>query len=928
MSKYNVLLPKTAFSMKANLREKEPLIQKKWKKADIYEQILLNNSGKKPFVLHDGPPYANGHIHIGHALNKILKDIIVKYKNISGFAAPFVPGWDCHGLPIEYQLFKELNITKSDISQIDFRKKAAEFAKKFLKIQLSEFMRLGIFADWKKPYLTINKNYEAGILETFAALVEKGFVYRGAKPVYWCCSCETALAEAEVEYHDIPSPSITVLFKSEDLENTYAAVWTTTPWTLPANAALAFNKDFLYSVIEMDIKGYQTRILVLDAKKEEIRDKVHAKDFRIISQNKGSRFAGMKFRHPFLNQPAVGICADFVESGEGTGIVHIAPGHGEDDYRAGLKYNLPVISPVDERGLFTKEAGEFRGQFVFDANEKIINIMREKGALLESEEITHSYPHCWRCKKPVIFRATPQWFISVDKDNLRGKLLEEIKRVEWTPPEGENRISAMVENRPDWCISRQRYWGVPIPVFYCANCGEHLLDAKIIRKLGALVRAEGSDILLKENLPVDMICRKCGGKKFSLENDILDVWFDSGASHHILEERAGHRFPADLYLEGSDQHRGWFQSSLILSCATKGPAPYKNVVTHGFVVDGAGRKMSKSQGNVITPQEIIDKSGADILRIWTASQNYAGDLRLSNEILKSCTDYYRKIRNTFRFMLGNLHGWSIKNETPKAQMTALDLYILARMEAVKKEVTANYENYHISEAFHCLFDFINLDLSSFYLDIIKDRLYTLGADWPDRRSSQSALWELLKNLTLLFAPVISHTCEEVLQTAKEEIDGTLPESVFLMEIPEEKFFIPENKAGQWIRLLKIRESVLKAIEDARANGKIGNALEAGASITGDRENTLSYFSESALKEIFLISQLGEAAGKEILAEREENGILVKIYRAEGTKCGRCWRITQNNSDGICERCAKAEADTAASAAANEPVPNTSDILEK
>ncbi|MCD6311860.1 MAG: isoleucine--tRNA ligase, partial [Elusimicrobia bacterium] len=842
------------------------------------------------------------------ALNKILKDIIVKYKNISGFAAPFVPGWDCHGLPIEYQLFKELNITKSDIPQIEFRKKAAEFAKKFLKIQMKEFMRLGIFADWKKPYLTINKNYEAGILETFAALVEKGFVYRGAKPVYWCCGCETALAEAEVEYHDIPSPSITVLFKSEELENTSAAVWTTTPWTLPANVALAFNKDFLYSVIELDADGKKTRILVLDEKKEEIRDKFHAKDFRIISQEKGIKFAGMKFRHPFLERSSVGIVAEFVEGGEGTGIVHIAPGHGEDDYRAGLKYNLPVISPVDERGKFTKDAGEFHGQFVLDANEKILNVMRKNNTLLKSEEITHSYPHCWRCKKPVIFRATPQWFITVDKDNLREKLLEEIKQVEWTPSEGENRISAMVKGRPDWCISRQRYWGVPIPVFYCAACGEHLLDAKLIKKLAALVRAEGSDILLKETLPVEMTCGKCGGKKFRLENDILDVWFDSGASNHILEERAGHRWPADLYLEGSDQHRGWFQSSLILSCATKGSAPYRNVVTHGFVVDGEGRKMSKSQGNVITPQEIIDKSGADILRIWTASQNYAGDLRLSDEILKSCTDYYRKIRNTFRFMLGNLHGWTPKNETPKDKMTAIDLYILGRMETVKKEVTKNYDNYNLSEAFHSLFDFINLDLSSVYLDIIKDRLYTLGENSPERRSSQTALWHLLKNLTFLLAPVISHTSEEVLQTAKEEIDGSLPESVFLSEIPEAKFTISEKKAQQWNQLFKIRELVLKTIEIARSDGKIGNALEAGASIEieDSEKNVMPSFSENELKEIFLISQLGETGEKEILAEREENGICVKIYRAEGVKCGRCWRITQDNTGGLCGRCAKVE----------------------
>ncbi|MCD6413861.1 MAG: isoleucine--tRNA ligase [Elusimicrobia bacterium] len=905
MGKYKILLPKTSFSMKGNLREKEPKMQKFWQDLKIYEKILEKNSPKPQFILHDGPPYANGHIHIGHALNKILKDILVKFKNISGWKAPFVPGWDCHGLPIEYQLFRQLKVKKSEISQIEFRKKAEEFVKKFLNIQAREFMRLGVFADWKNPYLTMDKKYEAGILEAFAKLVEKGLVYRGEKPIYWCPICETALAEAEVEYKDASAPSIYVLFKSQEEENTYAVVWTTTPWTLPANVAIAFNENFLYSTISAEIGGEKKNLIIVDEKVAEVAEKAGFAQQKIVSQKKGIKFVGQKFLHPFLERTSVAIPAEFVEKKEGTGIVHIAPGHGEDDFRAGLKHNLPLYSPVDEKGRFTKESPVYEGEFVFDADEKIIELLKKKKTLLKAETITHSYPHCWRCKNPIIFRATSQWFISVDRENLRGKMLEEIKKTEWIPAEGSSRISAMVEQRPDWCISRQRYWGVPIPAFYCENCGKPLLDSSLIMKLAAIVSVEGSDVLLREKLPIELRCPACGGDKFRRETDILDVWFDSGSSFQILKKRANHSFPADIYLEGSDQHRGWFQTSLIISTATEGCAPYRTVLTHGFAVDGKGQKMSKSLGNVITPQEIIEKSGAEILRIWTASQNYSGDLRISEEILSFCVDSYRKIRNTFRFLLGNLHGWNPRMSVDFKDMKEVDRYILIRMEEVKKQIKSDYESYNFSGVFHKFFDFLNLDLSSFYLDILKDRLYTYGENWTERRSAQTVLWHLLKNLAILISPVLSHTAEETWQTARQEI-APLEESVFLKDIPKEEFFEGKTFKEKWGKIITLRNVILKALEKAREAGDIGNSLEAGISIDADTDTkaAISGFSHEDLQEIFLVSEIRQTEETGILTSFEETGIAIKVFPASGEKCERCWRYSQTVVEGLCQRCRK------------------------
>ncbi|MFH1238633.1 MAG: isoleucine--tRNA ligase, partial [bacterium] len=635
-------LPKTDFPMKANLSKKEPEIQEKWEDHKIYCLLRQTAKGKPKYMLHDGPPYANGRIHLGHALNKILKDIIVKYKTINGYDAPYVPGWDCHGLPIEYQLLKELNLDKNQVNQVEFRQKAAEFARHFIGVQKEEFKRLGVFGDWDNPYITMDPAYEAKIIEVFKKLVKNGYIYKGLKPVHWCADCETALAEAEVEYHDHTSPSVFVKFlvkESSFLEglglqaDIYILIWTTTPWTLLANVAVAFHPNYDYAVVKLDAKHNNQLLVMAKELAAGIMKKAGIEKYEILKVFKGKELEGLKCRHPFLDRESVGILADFVTMEEGSGVVHIAPGHGEEDYFIGLKYKLPVIVPVDNKGKFTKEAGEFAGQYVFKANKNIIEKMRQDGSLLLSDDISHTYPYCWRCKNAIVFRATEQWFMSVDKNDLRQKMLKIIKEVKWVPPVGENRIAGMVEVRPDWCLSRQRYWGVPLPIFYCLKCHKPLMTEQSIDKVQQLFLKEGSDAWFirsaEEILGSDTKCPACGSTKFRKETDILDVWFDSGVSHEaVLKERKELVYPADLYLEGSDQHRGWFQTSLIPAAALDGKAPFKTVLTHGFTVDGEGKKMSKSTGNVISPQQIIAKQGADILRLWVASEDYTEDIRI------------------------------------------------------------------------------------------------------------------------------------------------------------------------------------------------------------------------------------------------------------------------------------------------------------
>lgn len=771
-------LPQTDFAMKAGLAQKEPQMLARWQKDELYKGIHQKSKGAAPFILHDGPPYANGHIHIGHALNKILKDMIVKYKTMKGFDALYIPGWDCHGLPIEHQLLKDMKASKSDFDTLVFRKKAHDYAMKFVDIQREEFKRLGIFGQWDDPYLTMNPGYEYWILKSLGELTKKGYVYRSLKPVNWCYSCETALAEAEVEHENKESPAVYVKFQVENPQvlnlptdkKVSLLIWTTTPWTLLANVAVAVNPEFNYGAFGVNDefiimeKSRANDILAGEAEGTKIE---YTKSFF-----KGKDVTKLTYIHPFdKRQHCPVVTADYVTNEDGTGLVHTAPGHGQDDFQTGLRYNLPVLMPVNSRGVFTEEGAPFNGQFVFKANDQIIANLQDRGLLFKAEKINHSYPHCWRCKNPIIFRATEQWFLSIDHINLRSQLREVIEdQVEWIPSAGRERILGMVNTRPDWCLSRQRLWGVPIPALICQGCkGQQKLVVEVIEHVATLVKKHGSDIWfekdLKELLPAGFKCPDCGTHDFQKAQDILDVWFDSGVSHQaVFHEMIKSPLPADLYLEGSDQHRGWFQSSLIPSVAIDKQAPYKQVLTHGFVVDGAGRKMSKSLGNVIKPQEIIDTYGADILRLWVASSSYNEDVRISKEIIDRLVDAYRKIRNTLRYLLGNLHGFDPDKHTLEyEQMLELDRWALNRLACTIEAVDLGFERYDFVQVFKSVYSFCNEDLSSIYLDILKDRLYTCPSYSKERLSAQTVLYYILDALTRILAPVMPFTAEETLE---------------------------------------------------------------------------------------------------------------------------------------------------------------------
>ncbi len=723
-------LPKTDFPMKADLPKREPDMLNSWKEKDIYAHIRGKFKGKPKYILHDGPPYANGDIHIGHALNKTLKDIVVKYKTMRGFDAPYVPGWDCHGLPVEHQLFKELKISKGQIGQLEFRKKAADYALRYVGIQKEQFKRLGVFGDWEDPYLTLSPGYVAGIMRSFAKLVEGGYVYKGRKPVNWCTRCETALAEAEVEYADHTSPSVYVKFQIKDTKikdgRHFLIIWTTTPWTLVANVAIAVHPEMSYVSIKV---GEETFFIAQDLL-NIVLEKLNIKEYKKISALKGRDLEGLNYIHPFLKREGKVVLANYVSNEEGTGCVHTAPGHGMEDFMTGQKYGLPTIMPVNEKGLFDDTAGELSGMHVFKANDAIIERLKKDGNLLNSATISHSYPHCWRCKSPVIFRATVQWFINVDHNGLRKKTLEAVKGVKWVPSVGEKRISAMIETRPDWCLSRQRYWGVPIPAFYCEGCELPVLDAKAIDRVADMMEKEGSDVWFartaEELLPPGFKCPECKKDKFRKEEDILDVWFDSGVSHQsVIRARPGLQFPADLYLEGSDQHRGWFQSAILTSMPIEGRPPFKNVLTHGFVVDGEGRKMSKSLGNVVSPQDVIKTHGADVLRLWVASCDYYEDIRISKEILERTSEAYRKIRNTARFILGNLYDFDpVKDRVGHEELLGFDKWAVSKACSLIEEITKYYDDFEFHKVFRALYNFCTVELSSFYLDVLKDRLYT------------------------------------------------------------------------------------------------------------------------------------------------------------------------------------------------------------
>jgi len=915
-------LPKTEFPMKASLPKREPEMLRRWEARDLYGQIRRQGRERPRFILHDGPPYANGHIHLGHALNKILKDIIIKSRQMMGFSSPYIPGWDCHGLPIEHQVDKELKAKGQALPQVEVRARCRAYAEQFVNIQREEFKRLGVLGDWEHPYLTMKPHYVATILAEFGKFFLSRAIYRSKKPVHWCATCRTALAEAEVEYEDHSTPSVYVKFPlvSPPPEvpelgaggPVYLVIWTTTPWTLPANLAIAVHPDLEYAV--MKVNG--DKLVVAAELAESLLSSFGLKGQEVL-RVRGHRLEGAVCRHPWIDRTSQVILADYVTVTAGTGLVHIAPGHGQEDYDSGRKYNLAPYSPVDDDGRFTSEVPEFQGLGVWEANPKVIEHLQKMRALLLAEEAQHSYPHCWRCKNPIIFRATEQWFISMAQNDLRLKALAAIDRVTWIPRWGRERIYQMVEQRPDWCISRQRAWGVPIVAFHCQGCGKVLLTQEILDKIIARVREEGADFWFAspaaDILPPDTKCPECGKDAFTKETDILDVWFDSGVSFAaVAEPNPELGFPVDLYLEGSDQHRGWFHSSLLASVGTRGEAPYRGVLTHGFVVDGDGRKMSKSLGNVIAPQEVMAEYGAEILRLWVTAEDYRDDVRLSDNILKQLGDAYRRFRNTARFMLGNLYDFDPEKDlVPLKDREELDLVALSWMAQLIQRVKRAYQEYEFHLVFHRLHQFCAVEMSAIYLDILKDRLYVSGAASPARRSAQSTLYELLLDLTWLMAPILSFTAEEVW--------GYLPKpqseaSVHLASFPEPRPGLPDEALlAKYEFLLKVRDEINRGLEEARKGKVLAKAQEARVTLVATDAELLEKLAQSAevlktLAQVADLTVIDESASLgQSLAAQEITGLLVQVDKASGEKCVRCWFILESVGQSslhpkICQRC--------------------------
>ncbi|MFA4967164.1 MAG: isoleucine--tRNA ligase [Candidatus Margulisiibacteriota bacterium] len=925
--KQTLNLPKTDFPIRANLKGVEEECLKFWGEFDVYNKLKDKNKDKDKYILHDGPPYPNGDIHLGHALNKILKDIIVKYKGMAGFYAPYVPGWDCHGLPIETQLIKELGDKRKALSQMEFRMHCAEYAMKYVNLQREEFKKLGVFGDWDHPYLTLDKVYESKIVEVFGQLAERGYVYRGLKPIHWCPTDRTALAEAELEYEDDKSPSIYVKFQmtpstslgvkcqiNDKIKNPnlplnlpwFIIIWTTTPWTLPSNVAVAAHEDLEYVFLKVCDQGKEEVYIVALGLMEDFVKRLGLKEHTIIDKTKGKFLEGILCQHPFINREVPVVLDELVTLEQGTGFVHIAPGHGIEDYQVGLKYKLPIIMPVDAKGNFDDTVPDFiKGKNYDEANKLITERMKADGTLLKLEFIKHSYPHCWRCKKPVIFRATEQWFISVDHNDLREKALEAIGNTKWFPSWGENRIRGMIETRPDWCISRQRTWGVPIPAFYCEKCEKPQIKGVFNESIKKLFAAEGSNAWFdkdpKDILPAGTKCPDCGNDTFRKETDILDVWFESGSSHAaVLETNSSLRWPADLYLEGSDQHRGWFQSSLLTSVGYKGRAPFNAVLTHGFTIDDHGKKMSKSLGNVINPQEVVKKYGADVLRLWVASTDFRNDMAASENILKQVQDAYLKIRNTCRFLLSNLNNFDKPVEYK--DLLEVDKYILAKLHRLIEKTRKAYDDFEFHIIYHSIYSFCVNDLSAFYLDISKDRLYCGGKDSIERRSAQTAMHEILSTLTVLFAPILSYTAEDIHKhrMTNDKFQMTNEGSIFLLDMPKaDTKYLDAKLEERWGVILKVRESVLKALEEARDKKEIAASLEAKVE-TFAKGNDLQILRsiEANLPMLFIASCVN-------LTEGEGTP---KITRADGQKCERCWMLLPSVGQDVkhptlCKRCA-------------------------
>ncbi|WP_334109810.1 isoleucine--tRNA ligase [Thermodesulfitimonas autotrophica] len=908
-------LPQTDFPMRANLPRKEPEILKFWDEIGLYRLVQQKTAGRPKFILHDGPPYANGHIHLGHALNKVLKDIIIKYYSMSGYDAPYVPGWDTHGLPIEQQAIKALGINRHAVGPVAFRRHCKEYALKFVDIQREEFKRLGVRGDWAHPYLTLLPEYEARQIEVFGEMAKKGYIYKGLKPVYWCASCETALAEAEVEYAEVESPSIYVAFAVVDGKGflppgTAVVIWTTTPWTLPANVSVCLHPDFVYVVVRVDGKRYVVARELLPAFL-----KVLGKTGVVEAEYKGQELEGVRLQHPFLERESLVVLDTYVTLEQGTGCVHNAPGHGEEDFVTCKRYGLPVLSPVDGRGYFTAEGGPFAGVFYREANPLIIEELKRRGALLSAGRVRHQYPHCWRCKKPVFYRATEQWFASID--GFREAALQAIQEVKWIPAWGEERIYNMVAARGDWCISRQRLWGVPLPIFYCEGCGKPIINDATITHLKALFQQHGSDVWysapVEELLPPGLACPACGGTVFKKENDTMDVWFDSGSSHWAVLRQPSpwpdQDWPADLYLEGSDQHRGWFNSSLSTAVAVTGKPPYRAVLTHGFVVDEQGRKMSKSLGNVVDPLRVIEQLGADILRLWVCSADYRGDLAASDNILKQIAEAYRKIRNTFRFLLGNLYDFDPQAPVAYNQLPEIDRYILHRLEQLKRRVLQAYQEYEFHVVYHAIHSFCVLDLSAFYLNVLKDRLYCEHPDAPARRATQTVLYEILGTLLRLLTPVLAFTTEEIWRYVP--VAGEKLPSVQLLDLPPLRDdYLDAALEGRWERLLAVREAVLEALERARQEKRIGDSLEARVELyAGDELREFLQEAVAELKMICIVSDLAVVPDGPPPEDGVVRGdLVVRVTRAIGTKCARCWMYSESvgaspEYPDICARCA-------------------------
>ncbi len=918
-------LPKTDFPMRANLPEKEPEIVDFWEKEDVYRKNLKQRKGNKKFILHDGPPYANGDIHLGQTLNKILKDIINKSKSMDGYHCPYVPGWDTHGLPIETQVIKSLGINRHEKTVVDFRHLCRDYALKYIDKQRNQFKRLGVMGDWDNPYLTLKPQFEAKQIEVFGEMAKKGYIYKGLKPVYWCPDCETALAEAEIEYSEHKTHSIYVNFSITDdkglfdglldtLDKAYVMIWTTTPWTIPANLAIALNADIEYILMEMGDSYY----VVAKDKADEIKELGGFSGYNTLAEFSGKELEGVICRHPFMERDSVIILGEHVTLEQGTGCVHTAPGHGEEDFLIGMKYGLPALNPVDDKGYFTEAAGEYQGMYYAKANDAIVKDLVKIGAMFAHSDMLHSYPHCWRCKGPVIFRATEQWFASVE--SFKEEALKAIEKVRWIPHWGEDRISSMVKDRDDWCISRQRVWGVPIPIFYCNKCGQHIINDGTINAVKKLFAEEGSDAWFtkeaEEILAGDSKCENCGANSFRKETDTMDVWFDSGSSHAaVLETWPDLEWPSTMYLEGSDQHRGWFQSSLLTAVATRGRAPYREVLTHGFVVDGEGRKMSKSLGNGIDPMDVIKEYGADILRLWTASADYQTDIRISPRILKQLSEVYRKIRNTARFMLGNLYDFDPdKDGVEYDDLTDLDKWALHKGEKLLEKVVNAYREYEFHILFYAMHHFCVVDMSNFYLDVIKDRLYTCRADSTERRAAQTVMFRLLSNLVRLVAPVLSFTAEEIWKYMPGD-HSARPNSIQLAEFPQlEPAFLKEELEDKYQRILDVRYEVGRALEKARADKIIGHSLDAKIKLY--MEDELFKFLkplEKELSSLFIVSQAivnlpEEKAGQNAVKGEELEDLSIVIEHAEGQKCERCWSFSttvgkDKNHRDICERCA-------------------------